>query len=399
MAQSKLYFIGLATICTSIIAVSGSRIVRDVSKEKEDNSLDTNSDTLRFVILALRHGDRTPQDTYPNDPYINDKFEPYGWGQLTNKGRLNQYNQGVYLRQRYGKFLGSRYSPEIFWLQSTAVDRAKMSALLVAAGLWKPDDKQTFKTDLPWQPVALHYQQDNDTLLLIWSSCADYPRLHKLVEDSKQIKEIEAKNQKLFEDLSKHTGMKIANSDDVFSLLGTLEAEENMGLKLPEWTHEIYPDKLIELSKLSLQMTVYNEKMRKMKAGPFVTKIANAMKDKSEGKLKPAERKMVMYVGHDSTIVTLLAGLNVWEDRQIPGYSNMVMIELHEDKSGWNVQVFLKNSTTEAPHPLKIPGCDFACPLEKFLTLMKPMILTSEEWSEECRLKDPSYVSGKVPPP
>lgn len=35
-----------------LIAVSGSRIVRDVLKEKEDNSLDTNSDSLRFVILV-----------------------------------------------------------------------------------------------------------------------------------------------------------------------------------------------------------------------------------------------------------------------------------------------------------------------------------------------------------
>lgn len=32
----------------------------------------------------MRHGDRAPQDTYPNDPYINNSMEPYGWGQLTN---------------------------------------------------------------------------------------------------------------------------------------------------------------------------------------------------------------------------------------------------------------------------------------------------------------------------
>ena len=111
-----------------------------------------------------------------------------------------------------------------------------------------------------------------------------------------------------------------------------------MGLKLPEWTKDFYPDKLIELGQLSLEMNVYNESLRIMKGGPLVSKIANSMKDKSEGKLKPEERKMFMYVGHDSTIVTLLAGLNVWE-KQIPGYNNMVLIELHEDQSGWNVQV------------------------------------------------------------
>lgn len=32
----------------------------------------------------MRHGERAPVDTYPNDPYIKDDMEPNGWGQLTN---------------------------------------------------------------------------------------------------------------------------------------------------------------------------------------------------------------------------------------------------------------------------------------------------------------------------
>ncbi|XP_043470651.1 prostatic acid phosphatase-like isoform X2 [Leptopilina heterotoma] len=398
MTSLKKYVFIVILIISATILATGARIVRDISKEKDDNSLDTNTDSLRLVTLVLRHGDRTPQDTYPNDPYINDSFEPYGWGQLTNKGRLNQYNQGVYLRERYGKFLQSKYSPDIFWLQSTAPDRAKMSALLEAAGLWKPDEKQTFKTGFPWQPVALHYQTDNDTLLLIWSSCPDYPRLHSIISNSKEIKEIESKNSQLFQELSKHSGMKISNGDDIFSLYGTLEAEENMGLKLPEWTKEFFPDKLTELSKLSLSLNVYNETLRQMKSGPLVSKIARAMKEKTEGKLMPKERKMFMYVGHDSTIVAILAGLNLWQ-REIPGYSNMVMIELHEDSNGWNVQVFLKDSTTKPPRPLTIPGCSRACPLEQFESLMKPMLMTTSEWSELCQLKDPNWVPGKIPLP
>lgn len=51
------------------------------------------------------------------------------------------------------------YNPDIFHLQSTAVDRTKMSAMLEAAALWKPNEEQSFKTDLPWQPVTLFYQE------------------------------------------------------------------------------------------------------------------------------------------------------------------------------------------------------------------------------------------------
>lgn len=45
----------------------------------------------------MRHGERAPQDTYPNDPYLNNSMEPYGWGQLTNVIFL----QFLLLYQRY----------------------------------------------------------------------------------------------------------------------------------------------------------------------------------------------------------------------------------------------------------------------------------------------------------
>ena len=41
-----------------------------------------------IFIQVLRHGERTPQDTYEYDPYKNDPMEPYGWGQLTNASIL-----------------------------------------------------------------------------------------------------------------------------------------------------------------------------------------------------------------------------------------------------------------------------------------------------------------------
>lgn len=75
-----------------------------------------------------------------------------------------------------------------------------------------------------------------------------------------------------------------------------------------------------------------------MVSAPLITEIVTNMNKKAEGTLKPENRKMFMYVGHDSTIVNLLNGLGVW-DKQIPGYNIMTMIELHETDSGWKVEV------------------------------------------------------------
>lgn len=37
-----------------------------------------------FHFQVFRHGPRTPADTYPTDPHINETFYPYGWGHITN---------------------------------------------------------------------------------------------------------------------------------------------------------------------------------------------------------------------------------------------------------------------------------------------------------------------------
>ncbi|KAJ8686451.1 hypothetical protein QAD02_022245 [Eretmocerus hayati] len=392
---SALMFLLLVSPMISV----AHRIKRDSSHENNLVENVRRKSTLRQVNLVIRHGERSPQSTYPKDPYIDDPMEPFGWGQLTNAGRLSQYNQGLFLRQRYDQFLGTKYSPEVFWLQSTAADRTKMSALLEAAALWQPDDDQTFLSGLPWQPVTLNYQtKDQDDLLLLWATCPDYARMREAVLKSEEIQIVNQMHKDLYEALKRHTGQSIENPDDVFDLYSTLDAERTMKLPLPQWADEYFPEKMECLSKLSLKMNVYNESLLRMKAGPMISAIANNMVDKSRGNLKPAVRKMFMYVGHDSTISNLLEGMKIW-DMQIPSYNIMTMIELHENDNGYSVQVYLKNSTRFEPYPLIIPGCDFACPLSQFLDILRPMIMSQSEWRKDCVLKDENYIPGQQPLP
>lgn len=111
-----------------------------------------------------------------------------------------------------------------------------------------------------------------------------------------------------------------------------------MKLTLPEWTNDYYPDKLIPLTLYDLQLNVYNDPLKRLKGGPFLKKIVIDMLAKKDNTLVPQERKMFMYIGHDSSIVSLLDVMHVWNN-QIPNYNIMTMIELHEDSCGWNVQV------------------------------------------------------------
>ncbi|XP_020281945.1 lysosomal acid phosphatase-like isoform X2 [Pseudomyrmex gracilis] len=323
-------------------------------------------------------------------------MEPYGWGQLTNEGRRNQYDLGLFMRKRYNDFLRSMYSPDVFYLQSTAEDRTKMSGMLEAAALWKPNKKQMFKPDLDWQPVALFYQKrENDTLMLIWNTCPKYTQLRSSVHDLPEIRKVEDNNKELFRELTNFTGIPIATIEDVGSLYSTLTAEDHMGLMLPEWTKNYYPNKLEPLMLYDLQLNTYNDEFRRLKGGPMLKKITSDMMARKNGNLRPEKRKMFMYVGHDSTIVTLLDTMHIWYN-QMPHYNIMVMIELHEDEGEWNVQVFLKNTTAHEPYPMTIPGCTVACPLNDFVKILKPMM--PDNWKEECKVEG-DYTTPPAPLP
>lgn len=101
-----------------------------------------------------------------------------------------------------------------------------MSLELALAGLFPPKGTPLeWSKELNWVPIPYNYQElDQDTLLLVRTTC---PRYHEelervLAEDAAaEIK----KNEQLFKDLTRITGMDIKTPDDVQSLYSTLKAE------------------------------------------------------------------------------------------------------------------------------------------------------------------------------
>lgn len=56
---------------------------------------------VRYAAILYRHGDRTPVDQFPTDPYQNESLWPVRFGQLTNTGKKQQFALGQWLRARY----------------------------------------------------------------------------------------------------------------------------------------------------------------------------------------------------------------------------------------------------------------------------------------------------------
>lgn len=353
---------------------------------------DVSPSTLRLLHVVFRHGERTPADTYPNDPYIDYDLAPVGWGQLTNRGKRQLYEQGKWMRRRYNRFLGDWYHPDVVHVQSTDVDRTKMSAMLTMAGMWPPSAEQQWSDEMPnWQPAAIDSQPLNqDNLLLVRVPCGRYDEELERVMETPEVQALLEQWAPLMEKLSKITGQKIATPDDVQSLYSTLKAEEGFNLTLPQWTRSFYPDEMEDITAMSFVINAMTRDLQKIKGGPLIKEILEHSMQKAQGVLKPKNRKLFVYAGHDSTISNVLMALQTW-DLQIPTYGILILFEVHEDPKSheFGLKVFLRNSTEAEPYPLTIPDCGHFCPLRQLVKLTQEIIPTNLE--QDCKPHDPMY--------
>lgn len=337
--------------------------------------------TVIFANVLFRHGDRTPIKLYPNDPYRNDSYWPIGYGQLTNLGKEREYELGRWLRGRYDHLLGEKYNKDEVFVESTDVDRTLMSAESSLAGLFPPVGDQRWNPDINWQPIPVHTLPEHmDKVLAAKAPCPRYELELAALKKSPPIRELDKKYKELFEYVSKHSGDKIKDIENLEYIYDTLHIEFLNNLTLPNWTKAVYPQPMQEVSTYSFMIPTWNQQLKRLKTGPLVHEMITHMTEKAKNQLSP-NRSLWIYSAHDSTIANLLNTLGVFE-RHNPPYTATVLTELRLKGDTYLVTLFYRNSSIEEPYLLTIPGCTPACPLEKFTELTKDVI--PRDWKVEC---------------
>lgn len=134
----------------------------------------------------------------------------------------------------------------------------------------------------------------------------------------------------MLRELTNLTGMSVRTAEDVNSLYITLLAEKEFGYKLPEWTKDYFPKRMQFLAEQSYVYNAYTPEMQKIKGGPFLRKMYDEMLAKQAGSLKPKDRGMFIYNGHDWTVGNILSALGVWK-RQMPRFAVMAIFETHKN--------------------------------------------------------------------
>ncbi|XP_037375738.1 prostatic acid phosphatase [Talpa occidentalis] len=338
---------------------------------------------LKFATLVFRHGDRSPIQTFPNDP-IKESSWPQGFGQLTQVGMQQQYELGVHLRKRYGVFLNESYKREQVYVRSTDVDRTLMSVMANLAGLFPPKDSSIWNPHLLWQPIPVHTVPlaEDRLLYLPFKHCPRFEELEKETLTSMEFQERLVPYKDFMETLPKLSGY---HGQDLFGIWSKiydpLFCEGVHNFTLPSWATKDAMIKLKELSELSLLSLygVYKQKEKsRLQGGVLVKEIINQMKRATE---PINRRKLVIYSAHDTTVSGLQMALEVYNGL-IPPYASCHIMELYLHKGSYSVEMYYLNETRHEPYPLTLPGCTHSCPLTKFADLVASVI--PQDWSTEC---------------
>ncbi|XP_065159474.1 prostatic acid phosphatase-like [Atheta coriaria] len=341
------------------------------------------TETLQLVHVLFRHGERSPSSSYTNDPYKNHKW-PGGWDQLSITGKKQEYALGLELRRRYQNFLQNEYDPRVFLMESSYADRCLMSAQLLLAGLFPPSGGEIWNENLRWQPIPVHSVPRNmDNKIAIKRSCPAFQRA--LNESYASLAESNVENRQLYDYLSENTGDEIRDIRTLETLYNTLEIEQLNGFQLPEWTNSVFPSKMKDLAASSLALFTKTIEMKRLHGGVLAKEILTNMEMKALQKLTP-NRKMIMYSGHDLTIVTLMRVFGFPELIK-PDFGATVIIELHKYTAEEDHIVkffYLENPNGKATE-LHLEGCrQNGCHLTRVKELLQPVL--PENWEQECQI-------------
>lgn len=341
--------------------------------------------TLEMVHLVYRHGHRSPIYIYPKDPYQENTSWPDGLGRLTQIGMNMEYDLGKFLKSRYinqNSLVNSSYLYKEVYIRSSDVERCLQSAETQLAGFYPPKGYQVWNTAIPWQPVPVHtVPADEDAVLRPGDTVC--PRLFKL-EDDKKREPIYLQKQAQYNDfmkqLSNYTGM-LVNFDNLWEIGDALVCEKVAGFKIPSWAQQNWK-KLLEITKwVFLNQYKGSDELGRLLGGTLLGIMNDNMEKRKEGKYLDLLKKLYMFSGHDTSILSLTAALDI--EMSVPTFASCMMVELYKDSgNNYFVEIHYRNDSSGSTYLMKLKECDYQCPLAAFLSLTKNRVPTNRE--KEC---------------
>ncbi|XP_066157246.1 venom acid phosphatase Acph-1-like [Euwallacea fornicatus] len=335
------------------------------------------ANTLVLSHVIFRHGDRTPSEAglWPSNPYYNENnYDPYGYSQLTNEGKMREYRLGTNLRQRYSELLNETWNVKVYEAWSTDYDRTKMSLQLLLGGLFPPDEQVKWNENILWQPIPYKYSPiEQDKELSSWACPTTVPLIYADASNMARLQSYDG----LIKTLQENTG-KDVDYITALDLYFGMRIQEELGFPLENWTKAIYPEPLKTYTVDFYYIETSTKELKTVIAGYILKKIVSDTLNKINGNLNPPERKIFLYSGHEVNVATILTALQLYKLTDPPPYASYLSFEIHKLNGVYGVMMYYEDYTGKQPHLLTLPGCKTFCPIDNFLTLVTDIMPKSD---------------------
>ncbi|CAJ0580767.1 unnamed protein product, partial [Mesorhabditis spiculigera] len=342
----------------------------------------TQRDTLKFVHILYRHGDRAPSMLLPNDPNNGASSWPNGLSELTPKGIQQHHRLGKWLRNRYDTFLGKNFSRKDIYVRSSDYPRTIMSAQANLAGMFPTSLLDASKPD-DWIPIPIHtVDKDRDIQLNEQLKCPNADAALNAMNDDPKVHEIEEAHKDLLKYLEIHSGVKKPlRLRGMWAIFDALNCEDTH--KWPDWMNATIWGRVQTLYDQSSQFIFHNKQLRKLRGGALVAEIFERLQAKRNGTLDAkGPTKVYVYSAHDTTLAAFLSTFGI-VPHVFPLYASTVILEMHNIAGQDIVEIYSKNVTDSgAIYQMEIPSCPAPCEVDFIKERLKEFYPT--DWYAEC---------------
>nr|XP_032529812.1 venom acid phosphatase Acph-1-like isoform X2 [Danaus plexippus plexippus] len=352
---------------------------------------------LRQVHVLMSHGERTPSEReleMLGAPPSEHVFVPYGAGALTNEGKLLTYEMGALLRKRYNDFLGPYYEAEKSIVIASDTNLSKMTALLIAAGLWPPILNQMWNDSISWQPVPYTYPPRSEDYLLYEENCPRYnqekQRLLKVYINEGLL----VPYRDFFHKIAHMTNTNFSTPQDAYNLNNLFVIQDDIKVANPKWAKHV-KRKLMDVARLEYSMMFHNNLLRKLSGGALLQQIITEAIWNTRDVDSP---KVLVRIGTPVSVAALLSAC-VAPPPRLPDPGAALLFELHEkqpsakgkkDKNDlthgqrFGFKIYYWDDDSAEPRLMEVPGCNAFCPLDTFSKITKSIV--SHDYKKDCEL-------------
>ncbi|CAB3242512.1 unnamed protein product [Arctia plantaginis] len=339
---------------------------------------------LVLAFMVHRHGDRTPVKTtiqFASDKdSVLEKTKKYGYGQLTDKGRLRGYELGKFIRRRYGSQLSDQYNASEIFIRSTDSTRTKMTVLAAMAAVYPPG-KDNWSKDINWTPVPYTTRRAKYDSLLPTVNCPVLSNIfaNKLSKSPPTM----TKYKRVMEQISNTLDINVSLSPvTLYAINDMFVSQISLGVPLPKNLEDLLPQ-IVEGAGQAMDILFGDDKYLSLYSGVHLQEFFDAVDKVINGRDVP---RIQVYSAHDDNVFTFSSITRINPRLGVPKYGSLFSLELRRDLQTGEyivVPVFLEEPGADEVY-LQVDGCDGFCDLDSFRSLTSTYVLNETEWRTAC---------------